>query len=105
MAAPGLLRQPRRPAASTTTIPLTVYGRRWCGISQMIRRYLDRMGVPYQYVDLDEHPEIESQLSWMTGGRVRSPTVRVGDHLLVQPSTQELARALSRHGHSARAAR
>jgi mycoredoxin len=98
MAAPSRLREARRPAATTTTIPLTVYGRRWCGISQMVRRYLDRMGIPYEYVDLDEHPEIESQLSWLTGGRVRSPTIRLGDQLLVQPSTQELARALSRHG-------
>jgi mycoredoxin len=86
----------RRGARSTTGVPLTVYGRRWCGISQMIRRYLDRLGVPYQYVDMDQHPEAEQQLAWLTGGRVRSPTIALGDQLLVQPSTQELARALAR---------
>jgi mycoredoxin len=83
---------------STTDVPLTVYGRRWCGISQMVRRYLDRLGVPYQYVDLDQQPEIASRLAWMTGGRVRSPTIQIGDQLLVQPSTQELSRALARYG-------
>jgi mycoredoxin len=87
-----------RGARSTTGIPLTVYGRRWCGISQMIRRYLDRLGVPYQYVDMDQHPEVEQQLAWLTGGRVRSPTIALGDQLLVQPSTQELTRALARRG-------
>ena len=87
-----------RGARSTTGIPLTVYGRRWCGISQMIRRYLDRHGVPYEYVDMDANPAVEQQLSWLTGGRVRSPTIRLGDQLLVQPSTQELARALARAG-------
>jgi hypothetical protein len=29
---------------------------------------------------------------------VRSPTIRIGDQLLVQPSTQELSRALARYG-------
>ena len=88
----------RRGTPSTTRVPLTVYGRRWCGISQMIRRYLDRLGVPYEYVDMDQNPSVERQLSWLTGGRVRSPTIRLGDQLLVQPSTQELARALAREG-------
>jgi mycoredoxin len=88
----------RTTAPSTTTVPLTVYGRRWCAISQMIRRYLDRMGIPYQYVDLDRHPEVDRQLSWVTGGRVRTPIVQLDGQLLVQPSVQELARALSRTG-------
>jgi mycoredoxin len=87
-----------RGTASTTRVPLTVYGRRWCGISQMIRRYLDRLGVPYEYVDMDQNPAVERQLSWLTGGRVRSPTIRLGDQLLVQPSTHELSRALARQG-------
>jgi mycoredoxin len=94
MAASAASRRPR----STTEVPLTVYGRRWCGISQMTRRYLDRLGVPYEYVDLDQHPEIASQISWLTGGRVRSPTIRIGDQLLVQPSTRELGQALARYG-------
>jgi mycoredoxin len=89
-------------ARSTTDLPLTVYGRRWCGISQMVRRHLDRLGIPYEYVDLDRHPEVERQLAWMTGGRVHSPTIRIGDQLLIQPSTQELARALARYGVPAR---
>jgi mycoredoxin len=79
-------------------IPIVVYGRRWCAISQMVRRYLDRLGVPYEYVDLDLHPEAEARLSWMTGGRVRSPTVYVGGEVLVQPSIRELEWALARSG-------
>jgi mycoredoxin len=94
MAVSSAFQRPR----STTALPLTVFGRRWCGISQMVRRYLDRLGVPYEYVDLDQHPEVASQLAWVTGGRVHSPTIRVGDELLVQPSTQELERALRRYG-------
>lgn len=78
--------------------PVVVYGRRWCAISQMVRRYLDRLGVPYEYVDLDLHPDAESRLAWMTGGRVYSPVVYVGGEVLVQPSIGELQWALSRSG-------
>ena len=42
-----------RPAVAVA--PVTVYGNRWCGITQMTRRLLDRAGVPYRYVDLDLH--------------------------------------------------
>lgn len=78
--------------------PVIVYGRRWCAISQMTRRQLERLGVPYDYVDLDRHPEAESRLSWITGGRVHSPVVYVGGEVLVQPSSSELRWALSRSG-------
>ena len=47
-------------------IPVIVYGTRWCAATQLVRRYLDRMGVPYEYVDLDVHPEAAEQLR---GGR------------------------------------
>jgi mycoredoxin len=99
MAGPGLFRQPRRGnPPRTTTIPLTVYGRPWCGISQMIRRYLDRMGIPYDYVDLDRDPNAEARLQWLSGGRLRTPMVQVGDQMLVQPTVQDVARALQRRG-------
>jgi mycoredoxin len=79
-------------------VPVKVYGRRWCAISQMVRRHLDRLGVPYEYVDLDLHPEVESRLAWMTGGRVHSPVLCVGGEVLVQPSIGELRWALTRSG-------
>ncbi len=79
-------------------IPVVVYGRRWCAVSQMVRRYLDRLGVPYEYVDLDLDPGAEARLAWLTGGRVHSPVVYVGGELLVQPSIGELQWALSRSG-------
>ena len=42
-----------------STVPVAVYGHRWCGLTQMIARALGRAGVDFQYVDLDLHPEIE----------------------------------------------
>jgi mycoredoxin len=89
-------RYARRPAPRT--VPVVLYGRRWCAMSQMARRHLDRMGIPYEYVDLDRHPGVESRLAWLTGGRVHSPVVSVGGEVLVQPTIRELDWALARCG-------
>ncbi|HEY0279016.1 MAG TPA: glutaredoxin family protein [Solirubrobacterales bacterium] len=95
MAYPTISRvAPRR----TAVVPIIVYGRRWCGISQMVRRYLDRAAIPYEYVDLERHPEQERRLSWVTGGRVHTPVVYVGGEVLVQPTIGELRWALERSG-------
>lgn len=89
---------PRNRMAARPVAPVVVYGRRWCAQTQMVRRYLDRNGIAYRYVDLDQDPHAYSRLAWMTGGRVRNPVVSVGGQLLVQPSIGELQWALRRGG-------
>jgi mycoredoxin len=79
-------------------IPVVVYGTRWCAATQQVRRQLERLGVPYEYVDLDQHPEAANQLRWWTGGSANHPTVYVGGEVLVEPSPRELNWALARSG-------
>ncbi|MCC7024459.1 MAG: glutaredoxin family protein [Thermomicrobiales bacterium] len=79
-------------------IPAVVYGTRWCAQSQMVRRYLERLGVPYEYVDLERDPEAVRRLRWLTGGEARHPTVCIGGEWLVEPTTGELRWALARSG-------
>jgi mycoredoxin len=76
-------------------VPVIVYGTRWCAKTQMIRRYLDRMGIPYSFVDLDTNPAGKDQLRWMTGGYVLHPTVYIGGQLLIEPDVRSVAQALS----------
>jgi mycoredoxin len=79
-----------------------VYGTQWCGQTQLVRRYLERVGVPYEYVDLERHPEAVDRLRWWTGGSASHPTVYIGGEVLVEPTTRELDRALARSGVSRR---
>jgi mycoredoxin len=72
------------------TAPVTVYGTRWCAMSQMVRRHLDRLGIPYRYVDLEADPEAAAQVRWLTGGYLRHPTVIVDGVVLVEPTIREL---------------
>ena len=78
---------------------VVVYGSRWCGITMMVRRHLDRAGVPYHCVDWEAYPEARSQLEWLAGGRIASPAVTIGGQVLVQPSLRDLDCAWSRAGY------
>ena len=88
----------RHPMRRVGTAPVTVYGTRWCAASQMVRRHLDRLGVPYRYVDLEADPRAAAQVRWLTGGYVSHPTVNVAGEVLVEPSMAELDWALERAG-------
>lgn len=79
--------------------PVVVYGTSWCAQTQMIRRYLERLGVPYRYVDLELHPELLPRLRFLTGGRLSHPVVYVAGEVLVEPSLRELEGALLRGGY------
>jgi len=96
--APDVPDGPQKQALSVLHGILGVDGRRRCGISQLVRRHLDRLGVRYEYADLDVHPEAGTRLAWLTGGRVHRPVVSVGGELLVQPSISGLRRALGGSG-------
>jgi mycoredoxin len=93
--APSLYHHPMRRVGPA---PVTVYGTRWCAHSQMVRRHLDRLGVPYRYVDLEADPRAAAQVRWLTGGYVSHPTVSVAGEVLVEPSIEELDWALERAG-------
>src|SRR3977135_2256154 len=80
------------------TAPVTVYGTRWCAMSQMVRRHLDRLGIPYRYIDLETDPEAAAQVRWLTGGYLSHPTVSVAGEVLVEPNIAELDCALGRAG-------
>lgn len=86
------------PTRRQQTAPVTVHGTSWCAASQMVRRHLDRLGVPYRYVDLEADPQAAAQIRWLTGGYVSHPTVKVGGEVLVEPTITELDWALEQAG-------
>lgn len=74
---------------------VVIYGTRWCAMTQTVRRYFDRRGIPYRYVDLDNNPQAVRQLQWLTGGYANHPTVYINGEVLIEPSLRELDWALS----------
>src|SRR5436309_902267 len=78
--------------------PVVVYGTGWCAQTMMVRRALERLGVPYRYVDIERDPNAERRLRWLTGGYASHPTVYIQGQILIEPSINELQWTLSRSG-------
>jgi mycoredoxin len=91
---------PRRstPAVTEPEANVVVYGTQWCAATQKVRRYLDRMGVPYTFRDMDRDPSATQRVKWWTGGYASHPTIQIGGDILVEPDVQELERALVNNG-------
>jgi mycoredoxin len=90
--------RPYRRRSTQPDVPIVVYGTGWCAASQMVRRYLERRGLPYRYVDIERDPGAARQVRWWTGGSASHPTVYLDGEILVEPSLRELEWALARVG-------
>ena len=71
---------------------LTVYGAPWCPHCKRVKRFLAAHRVPYDNVDIDEHPEKIDVIKELQGGGQIIPTVVYGDGSHeVNPSDEALA--------------
>jgi mycoredoxin len=89
----------RSPASVMSPDQVVIYGTKWCGMTQVIRRFLEREGIPYRYIDLELHPGAKSKLQWLTGGYASHPTVYINGQVLIEPSLEELRSALAEAGY------
>jgi thioredoxin reductase (NADPH) len=71
---------------------LTVYGAPWCPHCKRVKKFLAAHRVPYDHVDIGEHPEAIERLKELQGGRQIIPAVVYGDGTHeVNPSDEALA--------------
>ncbi len=89
---------PSRLRAAPEDALVLVFGTSWCAQTMMVRRALERLGVPYRYIDIERDPRAADQLRWWTGGYVSHPTVYIDGEILVEPSPRELQWSLARRG-------
>jgi mycoredoxin len=74
---------------------ITMYSTTWCGYCRRLKRQLDEAGIPYAEVDVDRNHGFDRRIMEASGGYRVVPTVEVGGELLVNPTIQEVRRALS----------
>lgn len=91
----------RRETITPIQSDIVVFGTTWCGMTQMVRRFLERKGIPYIYKDIENDFEAEKQLRWITGGYKNHPTVVIGGQALIEPELEELEDVLSENGYLA----
>ena len=75
-----------------------VYGVDWCVDTQRTRRLLDRLGVAYQYINVEQDQKASDWVKQQNNGKERKPTVKIGAQVLAEPSDQALEQALRQEG-------
>jgi mycoredoxin len=82
--------------------PLKVYGTTWCGDCTMAKRLLDKLTVPYEWIDISGDTEAIAYVESINGGYRSVPTILFPDgHTLTEPSGRELTAALMAKGYVA----
>ena len=77
---------------------VTVYGADWCGDTKRTRKLLDKLGVAYHYVEVEEDPKASAWVKEQNDGKERKPTVDIDGRVLAVPDDQELEGALRENG-------
>ena len=75
-----------------------VYGADWCGDTQRARQVLDNLGVPYDYINVEQDAEASAWVKEQNEGKERKPTLDIGGQVLSEPSEHELTSALREKG-------
>lgn len=75
-----------------------VYGADWCEDTQATLHQLDSLGVPYQYINVEQEPGAAEWVKQQNAGKQKTPTLDIRGQILVEPSEQELEEALRGRG-------
>jgi mycoredoxin len=76
---------------------VVVYGTRQCGDCLVAKRTLSELGEPFDWIDLDEHPEDVPIVLALNSGLHVVPTIVLPDGtILVEPDAGELGAAIAR---------
>lgn len=75
---------------------LTIYSTVWCGYCTRLKRQLDREGVTYVAVDIEDDPAAAAFVERANGGSQTVPTLRLPDgSTLTNPSLALLRQRLA----------
>jgi len=77
---------------------IKVYGAGWCEDTERTRHHLDKLGVPYEYHDVDTEPAAKDWVRQQNNGKQKTPTLDLRGRILIEPSDAELDEALKASG-------
>jgi mycoredoxin len=85
---------------TTETLPetgtITMYSTTWCGYCRRLKSQLDKAGVAYSEVNIEESPEAAEYVQAVNGGNQTVPTVLFPDGTAAtNPSLAEILSRLS----------
>lgn len=76
---------------------LTMYSTPWCGYCHRLKSQLDREGITYEVVDIEQEPAAAEFVMSVNGGNQTVPTLRFADgSALTNPTIRQVKEHLSR---------
>lgn len=84
-------------AGRTPVTQVTMYTTGWCGYCRRLKASLDREGIPYREVNIEEEPAAAELVMAVNGGNQTVPTVVFPDgSALTNPSVSQVKEQLAR---------
>ena len=75
---------------------LTIYSTTWCGYCHRLKTQLDREGIAYEVVDIEQEPAAAEFVMSVNGGNQTVPTVRFDDgSALTNPTLNQVKAQLA----------
>ena len=75
---------------------VTMYSTPWCGYCHRLKGQLDREGISYDIVDIEQHPEAAAVVEQVNGGNQTVPTLVYADGTVqTNPSLVEVKEKLA----------
>lgn len=76
---------------------LTIYSTPWCGYCRRLKTQLDREGIGFVDVDIEQEPSAADYVGRVNGGNLTVPTVVFADEVaLTNPSLAQVKEHLGR---------
>lgn len=75
-----------------------VYGADWCGDTTRARKFLDGLGVAYEYIDVEKDEQASAWVKEHNDGKERKPTLDIDGQVLSEPSEHQMTSALREKG-------
>ena len=73
---------------------VSVYGSMTCPDTVRATKFLDEQGVPYEFKDVDESPELNEYIAGLNQGKRVLPTIQVENDFLFNPDLDKLGEAV-----------
>ena len=77
---------------------IKVYGANWCEDTVRTREQLDALGVTYEYINVEKDAAANKHITELNHGKRKTPTVDLGGKILIEPSNEEVEKALRSAG-------
>jgi mycoredoxin len=78
------------------SVPVTMYSNPWCGYCRRLKGQMERAGVTFAEVDIEQQPESAELVMRVNGGNQTVPTVVFSDgSALTNPSLRQVTERLA----------